>query len=85
MPPRKETNVEKVKEQLLKAYPSKVARKRSQQIVVNEKDEYHARCYHATRLHLCRLQRCGARTDTGHLESDTWTDRLWFLFVVDPS
>ena len=39
MPPRKEMDVEKVKEQLLKAYPSKVARKRSQQIVVNEKDE----------------------------------------------
>jgi len=39
MPPRTEVDTEKIKEQLLKGYPSKVARKRSQQIVANEKDE----------------------------------------------
>ena len=39
MPPRKEIDVNEIREQLLKGYPSKVARKRSQQIVVNEKDE----------------------------------------------
>lgn len=39
MSSQKEINVNKIKEQLLKGYPSKVARKRSQQIVVNEKDD----------------------------------------------
>ena len=39
MPPRKQMDIHKVKDELLKAYPSKVARKRSQQIVINEKDE----------------------------------------------
>jgi nitrogenase molybdenum-iron protein alpha/beta subunit len=39
MSSQKEINVNKIKEQLLKGYPSKVARKRSQQIIVNEKDD----------------------------------------------
>jgi nitrogenase molybdenum-iron protein alpha chain len=39
MPPRKEIDANEIREQLLKGYPSKVARKRSQQIVVNEKDD----------------------------------------------
>ncbi len=39
MSPRKEIDANEIKEQLLKGYPSKVARKRSQQIVVNAKDE----------------------------------------------
>lgn len=34
----RQTNMHEVKEQLLRGYPSKVARKRAQQIVVNEKD-----------------------------------------------
>lgn len=39
MPLRKEIDGHEIKERLLKGYPSKVARKRSQQIVVNEKDD----------------------------------------------
>ena len=39
MPLHNDINVNKIKDQLLKGYPSKVARKRSQQIVINEKDD----------------------------------------------
>ncbi len=39
MSARQQTDIHDVKEQLLKGYPSKVARKRAQQIVVNEKDD----------------------------------------------
>ena len=83
-----------VRQDLLKIYPPKVARKRSQQIVVNEQGRragrprdprqraHHAGDHHAARLHLCRLQGRGARADPRHRQHHPRPDRLRLLLLA---
>ncbi len=85
----------KVKDEMLKAYPAKVARKRAQQIVVNKVAEdgsvepnpgqhpHDSRNHYATRLLLRRLQGRRAGTDSRYRQYHARADRLRFLFMAD--
>ena len=77
-----------VKEEMLKIYPAKTAKKRAKQIILNEPEAppeiggqlaHHSRHHHPARLHLRRLPRCRVGTDLRHSSNHTWTGRLRIL------
>ena len=88
---------EEVKKELLSKYPTKVARKRAKQIVVNQVDPDmsvpeialqrpdHPRHHHPARLHLRRLQGRGAGPHPGHRQHHPRPHRLRLLSLADPA
>ena len=89
-------NAEEVKKELLSKYPTKVARKRAKQIVVNEvgpdscvpeiavQRPDHPRHHHPAGLHLRRLQGRGAGPHPGYRQHHPRPHRLRLLLLADP-